>query len=413
MKNLTISCLLILVIFFANEALAANFNVSDVSGLRSALASAATNHEDDIISISAGHYHTGGSPFVYNPSSDENFALTIKGNGAETTILDGDLLEGVMVINTSSLADDSNCDIAVRAISFRNGNNPSTNGRGGLYIRTVNGDIIVERCTFEGNTGYYGGGLYALALIAGNATVQHNLFYDNYADNRGGGAYVRSGAGVALFTANVCMNNEADWAGGGVLCSTTSGKAVMTNNVFLGNVSRDAGGGARSYGDEVVITNNSFVNNSASLRGGGGLFVYQYSNNETCFIYNNLFWNNTAVDNGEDIYIDDDNNGDGIACLVRLYNNNYGVTGFYVSLGTNLLQGNNIHADPLLRSPDTGDVHLTARSPCIDAGNAGAPELPDTDLDGGARTRGTAPDIGADEYVASFLEGVKLLILEE
>ena len=52
-----------------------------------------------------------------------------------------------------------------------------------------------------------------------------------------------------------------------------------------------------------------------------------------------------------------------------------------------------MNQDPLL----TGNLHLQAGSPCIDAGTAIAPGIPATDCDGQPRTSGVAPDIGADE----------------
>ena len=69
--------------------------------------------------------------------------------------------------------------------------------------------------------------------------------------------------------------------------------------------------------------------------------------------------------------------------------NNYGYSG-------------NIASDPLL---GTG-AHLGANSPCIDAGNNGAPRLPPTDFEGEPRIEGDSVDIGADEYHAPlFADG--------
>ncbi|MCK5552748.1 MAG: hypothetical protein KAJ09_06350, partial [Deltaproteobacteria bacterium] len=62
----------------------------------------------------------------------------------------------------------------------------------------------------------------------------------------------------------------------------------------------------------------------------------------------------------------------------------------------------NIHTDPLLVDPATGDFHHQASSPCIDAGESAAPSLPATDCDGEPRTIGSAPDMGADEVPATL-----------
>ena len=58
--------------------------------------------------------------------------------------------------------------------------------------------------------------------------------------------------------------------------------------------------------------------------------------------------------------------------------------------------------DPLFMDPANGDFHLSAASPCIDAGDNAAPNLPATDYEGDARIMGTAVDIGADELVPSL-----------
>jgi hypothetical protein len=44
-----------------------------------------------------------------------------------------------------------------------------------------------------------------------------------------------------------------------------------------------------------------------------------------------------------------------------------------------------------------GDYHLSANSPCIDTGNPAGDYSGQTDIDGEARVKGTAVDIGADE----------------
>jgi hypothetical protein len=58
----------------------------------------------------------------------------------------------------------------------------------------------------------------------------------------------------------------------------------------------------------------------------------------------------------------------------------------------------NINADPLFVDAATGDLHILAGSPCVDAGNTAAiPAGLVTDLDGNARVFGAAVDMGAYE----------------
>jgi len=63
----------------------------------------------------------------------------------------------------------------------------------------------------------------------------------------------------------------------------------------------------------------------------------------------------------------------------------------------------NIDVDPLFVNPANGDFHLQGSSPCIDAGDNSAPDLPLTDIDGEARIIDgngdsvSVVDMGADE----------------
>jgi hypothetical protein len=60
--------------------------------------------------------------------------------------------------------------------------------------------------------------------------------------------------------------------------------------------------------------------------------------------------------------------------------------------------GGNQDVEPLFASPPALDIHQLAGSPTIDAGVA-TPQLGTADIDGHMRTQGSAPDIGADEFV--------------
>jgi hypothetical protein len=64
----------------------------------------------------------------------------------------------------------------------------------------------------------------------------------------------------------------------------------------------------------------------------------------------------------------------------------------------------NIDEDPLFVDPANGDLHLGPDSPCIDAGDNGAPNLPAYDFEGDPRImdgdlNGTRiVDMGVDEF---------------
>src|SRR5687768_11407068 len=84
---LALLCLLVLT---PAKSAAATFTVTPLSDadcsdfncdLRSALAVAQSNGEDDTINMAAGVYGTGGGPITYISPDTENFSLTIVGAG--------------------------------------------------------------------------------------------------------------------------------------------------------------------------------------------------------------------------------------------------------------------------------------------------------------------------------------------
>jgi hypothetical protein len=66
-------------------------------------------------------------------------------------------------------------------------------------------------------------------------------------------------------------------------------------------------------------------------------------------------------------------------------------------------EGGNQYAEPLFAAPASLDFHQLAGSPTIDAGVV-TPLLGSADIDGQPRTQGSAPDIGADEFVPPVVD---------
>ena len=89
MKNLVY-----LVLIFSFTALAEDFNVNNVQEFREALIAASNNGEDDTINVAPGYYDVSGGTLLYAPGSgggfgDDKSALSIQGENASLTILDG------------------------------------------------------------------------------------------------------------------------------------------------------------------------------------------------------------------------------------------------------------------------------------------------------------------------------------
>ena len=414
MKKVLPFVLVTLVLALVGNTYAAVFNVNNAAQFQNDLITAQSNAQDDTINVAAGTYTLAGT-LTYD--SSENNSLTIVGAGAGSTILDGDNSVRILDMDTTNVGGDASADITVRGMTFQKG--AITGSGGGLRVETNAAPVTVENCafsenaassdgggaraytssgaitltnnTFNGNSAGSGGGAYPESS-SGAVTLTNNTFSGNTTTSEGAGTYVYCSSGLITLTNNTFSGNTAGWEGGGASIYPSSGSATLTNNTFSGNTSANFGGGAYVHTGGVIVTmtNNTFTGTNNAVF-GGGLYVALHVDTATANIYNNIIWGNTATTAGEDLYVDNDADGNATASTVNLFNNDY--TDFGSNLGTNLSQGNNMNQDPLL----TANFHLQTGSPCINAGSATAPSLPATDCDGEPRISGTAPDLGADE----------------
>ena len=383
--------LVFLVAFLAtNVAFGETFYVTNPDEFQNALSIAASNTEDDVINVAAGTYNITSTLTYSTNNGDSGHKLTIEGTSPQSTILDGGGNVQIMYINTieDNRGIDVGGDITIRSMAFQNGY-PGVEGSifgGGIDVNSSLANITIEQNVFSANSSYLGGG--ACIYGGGTITIQNNTFSGNSTFNNGGGLYV--------------------WA-------YRWGVVTIRNNIFLENTAIGYGGGVYAGGDTITITNNTFLGNSTSYGRGGGIFGRLFSDSGTLDVYNNILFNNIANaggNDGDDLYVSSDGDGNYIGSTVNLYNNDFsGNADFdtgqswdlYITLTDNYHHADNIQKDPQFVDPENGDFHLKSNSPCIDRGNNSAPELPDTDFEGNPRIVGSAPDIGADEYYTGQL----------
>ncbi len=265
-------------------------------------------------------------------------------------------------------------------------NNAAQSG-GGIYLSYSS--AIIRDCVIQDNTTSspdffnYGGGINA---SGGSVTLQGTLITRNSA-RQGGGIYLTSDP----FTMDACTitDNYATAYGGGLRYSGGC-SPVITNSVIAGNEAEIEGGGLYgSGGDAPIVTNCTLFNNIAGDAGGA---VYGYYSSPV--ITNSVLWHN--ISNGGWLY-PISYEGYGYSPVVTYSD----VQGGYSGEG-------NMDAYPYFQNtsgadPNNWDLRLQCDSPCIDAGNNAAPEIPVDDFDGGVRifdcNGGAVPvvDMGAFE----------------
>ena len=239
-------------------------------------------------------------------------------------------------------------------------NNIALHYGGGLYCYCS--IPLIEGCTFIGNTAYYYGGGYGGLFTSG--IFRYCNVECNYASWQGGGIY-------GVYTNSIyshCIINDNHSNEGGGLYIITQYDATIENCVIYGNNAQGAGGGLYIYpepGDEIIIINNIIKENS----GAGGIFFPPDLGNLT-INYNDFDNNENGNFTGEPPPY--------LGQIITTNFNNDSCDTFF-----------NIFLDPLFQST-TGDsaFHLTANSPCIDAGDPNYPLDPDS----------TIADIGAFYY---------------
>jgi CSLREA domain-containing protein len=342
--------------------------------------------------------------------------LTITGDGADETIIDGNALDRVFEVHLGA-----SVNIVISGVTVRNGSSSSSGG--GIQINSAPltlTDSIVSANTASG----VGGGIFN---NFGLLTVTNSTISDNRAV-QGGGIWNR---GTLTLTDSTISDNIADGSGisdgGGGIWNNNEGLLTVTNSTISNNRANE-GGGIRILGLATVV--NSTVSGNRAVRGGG---IRSFILLEDDVTLNNVtITNNTAIDVGGGILgalslrntilaknadpeeLPSDCSGLLTSRGFNLVGNNTGCS-FVATTGDQVGTGDS-PIDPLLDPlADNGgptQTHaLLDSSPAIDAGNPDGctddeGNLLTTDQRGIARPQGAACDMGAYEEDHAEMFGV-------
>ncbi|MDD5680162.1 MAG: right-handed parallel beta-helix repeat-containing protein [Candidatus Omnitrophica bacterium] len=348
------------VFFISGTSFAATLNVPTQYSTIQAAIDAATS--GDTINVAVG---------TYNEYLTLKSGITLKGTGGG--VVTPDNFSDDSIIDGSNAGRPVTCEIisnvVIDGFTIRNGYGDTYGGNiyyNGASGKVKNNLIINGRTNFSGACGWGGG----ICCNSSQVEITGNIIKNNTAWGRGGGIYLQySGSMIAK---NTIYGNSSDF-GGGIYCYHAS--PPIKNNIIDGNFTtyQDGGGLYCDYQSSPDVINNTFVKNVAvKWANGQGGAIYATSDS-TPKIINNIIVNNSA-----------DSYAGGIYCLTQpavleyndVYNNSSG--DYYgCTPGTGSISQN-----PQL----TGDYHLQAGSPCINAGN---PDTIYNDVDG------TRNDMGA------------------
>ena len=269
----------------------------------------------------------------------------------------------------------------------------------GGALSAENSKVVMHDCDVLNNLTYtkldtvygmYGGGLRFLKC---EVDITGSNFRYNVGESAIGGALSLDSCATKIDRCKFEHNYGINGGGLYVMRSNHLGRDVITNSLFANNTSGHFGGGLAVCEASPWISNLTVVNNHSIGVNCGGIFFYQYSEPIlwNCIVYGNTneipldepvqIWSWTYDESGPQFY----------GCLVQ-----YGLENISNNEVVTVYEGC-LDEDPLFVAPENEDFHLTANSPCIDAGYTMAPDM-GYDLDGNWRVCGDRIDIGAYEY---------------
>ncbi len=231
---------------------------------------------------------------------------------------------------------------AVAGFTIRNGRA----GQGGAIY--VGGPATISDCVLEGNTANEGGAIFT----ATGVDIRRCILQNNHATERDGGALCNLW-GHAILHDCLLVDNSAALLGGAIFSDLAA--LEVHNCTIVANTANQAGGIRNYSGVDMTLTGSIVWGNRDDNGSGLGAQI-------------------TSVSSGEFVNY----------CCIQGYQGEFGGVG-------------NINLDPQFVAPDAGDYHLSATSPCINAGIEETPAIT-PDLDHHPRPLCGRPDIGAYEF---------------
>jgi len=197
-------------------------------------------------------------------------SLTIQGQGANNTVVDGGGNATVFNVNPSAHPQPG-VSVIIQNITIRNGS--GTYG-GGIYN---NGALTISNSTISGNSATYSGGIFNDSV--GTLTIVSSTISGNAATVGGGGIY--NNAGILNIANSTISGNSASQKGGGVY--NYQGTETISNSTIVNNSSPSIGGlyNVIGTGDYTRVKNSIVGINSGGDCGTAGTITATGANLDT------------------------------------------------------------------------------------------------------------------------------------
>ncbi len=229
----------------------------------------------DTIHVEAGNY-------VETVTISED--LTVQGDGAQTTIVNGEAADSVFTISSGTAVtlsglritngtagsgggvfSETNTDLTL-ADSIVTGNSAdSSSGGGGIFVDDDSSLTVVGSTVSDNTTVGSGGG-----IMIGESTfsLTESVVSGNTATRFGGGMNLDDSTGT-LNRVTISGNSAGD---GGAIYHFFKGRLTLTESTVIGNTADAFGGGLWLCTEETLIERSTLRSNIAD-RDGGGIFM--------------------------------------------------------------------------------------------------------------------------------------------
>ena len=199
--------------------------------------------------------------------------LTITGEGAADTIIDGNQLDRVLhVINSN---------VTIEALSIKNGRFETGWPSGAGILIDIGSTLNIENCIISDNhSNTVGGGIHN---FRGSLTLANSTISSNRADMDGGGIHVSGSEATLIIEKSSIFNNECGVEGGGIW---TAGNSSIRNSTIALNAATFGGG---IYNSGVQIIKSSTIAHNSTFGGqGGGIFSQSMSDLQNTILAENI-----------------------------------------------------------------------------------------------------------------------------